>query len=213
MSFLNHYKEMDSDVLRAEVESYLRWAVANNHITLSDLEERLVTLYNTDDKETMLKLIEDLPAKNQENSRTSSSDSDSSRFKTYTNKDVRPEHLYALLGSQQRKGQWTVPSKIEAGALLGSIELDFTQAEFTSPRVVISCAAILGSVELRVPEGVRVQASGVPILGSIDNRTTGNGDGPVIEIKGVALLGSIEAKPPRRKKKDKRSRRNDFACC
>jgi hypothetical protein len=56
-------------------------------------------------------------------------------------------------GSIERKGAWTVPSKILIHRRMGSVELDFTEVQFTSPVTDIELDVIGGSIEIRVREG------------------------------------------------------------
>ena len=59
-------------------------------------------------------------------------------------------------GSIKRKGAWTVPSKILIQRRMGSVELDFTGAQFASPVTDIELDVIGGSIEIRVHEGTTV---------------------------------------------------------
>ena len=53
----------------------------------------------------------------------------------------------------------------------------------------------MGSIELIVPPGINVDLSGIPLLGSMDNKS-GSGDpgAPSITIRGLTIMGSVEVK-------------------
>jgi hypothetical protein len=114
------------------------------------------------------------------------------------NFDDRPVH--ALFGSMRRSGRWVVPGRFPLSALFGSVELDLREAILQRRHVFIEANVLCGSVRLLVPEGVQVNVSGRTILSSREVRTrpAGGAAGPVIEIGGTLVLGSIKARTPRR---------------
>ena len=91
------------------------------------------------------------------------------------------------------------PRKFTAFAMLGGGEVDLRHARFAERRVVIRAWAILGGVQVLVPEDAEVHVGGVGILGGFDSAAAGEGTpgGPVVVVKGLALLGgvSVERKP------------------
>ena len=110
--------------------------------------------------------------------------------------EVRPMHTYALMSSHKQSGEWTVPASLSCFAVMGSAEYDFRQATFTSPRVAISVGVLMGSVELRVPEGVTVVDRTACIMGSVECKgmTPGTPGAPVIELTGFVCMGSIDVR-------------------
>lgn len=77
-------------------------------------------------------------------------------------------------GSIKRNGAWTVPAQIRIHRRMGSVELDFTEAQFTSPVTDVELDVTGGSIEIRVPAGATVSTDEVVVnLGSIeDHRKT-----------------------------------------
>jgi predicted membrane protein len=57
--------------------------------------------------------------------------------------------------SCERTGAWVVPSRIEARATLGSIQLDLREAEL-GPDTTIDADVLMGSLEILVPHGVDI---------------------------------------------------------
>ena len=112
--------------------------------------------------------------------------------------------VVAVFGSAERSGQWTVPERLVATAVFGEIKLDLSEAVLAAPEVDLVLNAVLGSIQLRVPDDVRVTDAGAAILGSRE-LTGGPGtgaEGPLLRLSGVALLGSVEvirAGPSRRR--------------
>jgi len=68
--------------------------------------------------------------------------------------------------------------------------------------------AILGGCEITVPDDATVNVNGVGIMGAFEHSAQGSpssGDGPVINISGVAFMGGVDVtrKPPKQSKRDK----------
>jgi hypothetical protein len=105
-------------------------------------------------------------------------------------------------GSLKRSGPWVVPAKIILHRRMGSVELDFTEARFSTPVVEIELDVIGGSIEIRVPEGAEVNTDAVDVvLGSVeDHRKNATGGGrPLIRFAGTLRAGSLETRGPKRK--------------
>jgi len=111
--------------------------------------------------------------------------------------------VLAILSSASRKGPWLVPTELTAVGVLGEVTLDLTSAVLTSATTVIRCNAVLGSVNVIVPDAVQVHVDGSGILGDFntkdkrkrsDRTRTPAPDAPKIRITGIALLGSVEVR-------------------
>jgi hypothetical protein len=83
---------------------------------------------------------------------------------------------------------------------MGSIELDFTEAEIAYPVIEIELDIAGGSVEMRLPEGAGAAIDDVAvILGSVeDHRKYAKHTGqPHFVIRGNVRWGSLELRGPR----------------
>lgn len=107
----------------------------------------------------------------------------------------------AVFSGAVRRGRWRVGRRTHAYAIFGSVEIDLSEAIFEHQQVVIKAISVFGSVEVRVPENVSLRGSGGGVLGSfeVDTLDSGEQDAPVVYVDGLAVLGSIEAKPKRGK--------------
>jgi hypothetical protein len=77
-------------------------------------------------------------------------------------------------------------------AVLGGVELNLRDALITED-AVIGVTAVLGGVEIRLPPGVRVKASGLPILGGVSNKAVPAGEGaPTVHINFFCMLGGVD---------------------
>jgi hypothetical protein len=117
----------------------------------------------------------------------------------------------AILGAVSRRGKWLVPNSFTAFAFLGGIELDMRDANFAERTVTIHVTAILGGVEITVPEDATVRVTGIGIIGAFDDSSSEalTAGGPTIIVSGVAFIGGVDIRrrPPKRDKLDQRRAR------
>jgi len=76
-----------------------------------------------------------------------------------------------------------------AVAVLGGGELDLTRAA-PADGARLTAVALLGGIDVKVPDGARVAMSGLSLLGGRDVKVE-PGDGPVIHVRAVAVLGGV----------------------
>lgn len=83
-----------------------------------------------------------------------------------------------------------------ATAIFGGVELDLRKARLDPDGATLAVTAVCGGVDVIVPRGWRVETSGTPILGGVDNKIEAppDGDGPVLRIDLTVLLGGAEIK-------------------
>jgi hypothetical protein len=110
--------------------------------------------------------------------------------------------VVAIFGGATRKGEWVVPAQLTAFAMFGGVELDLTRVTFAQAESEIIAVAVMGGVEITVPEGLTVQVDGIGIFGGFDQKAEGPGEpgAPVLRIKGAALFGGVEIKRKPRKR-------------
>lgn len=85
----------------------------------------------------------------------------------------------------------------KATAIMGGIELDFTQARLAEGRAAVELTAIMGGIDVRVPRNFRVEVEGHPFLGGIEDKhafEAGAGGDQTLHIKASAVMGGIEIK-------------------
>ncbi|MEV7196678.1 DUF1707 domain-containing protein [Streptomyces sp. NPDC093510] len=191
-----------SDADRDRTADILRDALAEGRLTAEEHSERIDGVYSAKTTAELEPLIRDLPAAH---TRTAARDRAPEPAPSRPSPGVVPpvadENLVAVLSSSSRRGRWRVARRTHAYAILGSVEIDLSEAIFEQRQVVIKAVAIFGSVEIRVPENVSLRGSGAGVLGSfeVDTLDSPDQDAPVVYVDGMAVLGSIEARPKRGK--------------
>ena len=102
----------------------------------------------------------------------------------------------SFMSSHERKGEWTMPRHMRVACVMGAIVVDLREARIPSGESEIEIVAVLGSVEIMIPPGVRVEMLADGFMGSVEYKpdptfpTTP--DSPCIRITGTAYVASVE---------------------
>lgn len=109
---------------------------------------------------------------------------------------------FAIMGGVTRTGSWLVPNSHTSIVVMGGNEIDLREARFESGEIRIYAFAVMGGIDIIVPEGVRVIDDGIGIMGGFDT-TVEEGvtvrpgslpaDAPAVRIGGIALMGGVSA--------------------
>lgn len=115
---------------------------------------------------------------------------------------------FAFWSGVERRGDWVVPATHNAAAIMGGVVIDLTRARFAQQETTINAYAIMGGVEVIVPPEVTVRVDGIGFMGAFEDLTH-KGDptipgGPSVRITGLALMGAVEVKRPKKKKQKNR---------
>lgn len=103
--------------------------------------------------------------------------------------------LLAVLGSKTRSGHWRVPTEFRVTAVVGSIELDFTDAVFDGHEALCLASSYLGAIEIIVPDWVQVVDDGSAFLGAREDAPSSQVAPRVtLRLRGVSVLGAVEIK-------------------
>jgi hypothetical protein len=192
-----------SDADRERVADVLRQAAGDGRLTMEELDERLDAVYAAKTYAELEPITRDLPASGHVPAPSPVPAGDFQRVG-----GVPGTHgAFAILGGFSRKGDWVVPREFSAVAILGGGEIDLREARFAEPVVTIHAVAILGGIEITVPEDVSVHVTGVGIMGAFEHSSVGEGPpgAPQVVINGVAIMGGVEVKrkPPKRSRRER----------
>lgn len=110
------------------------------------------------------------------------------------------EMSLSMMGGNEKSGDWLCAPRHTSLTVMGGNYLDLRSARLTSRETEIVAVAVMGGIEIVVPEDVRVVSSGLGIMGGF-GITTGKrvttrmndlpADAPVIRVSGVGLMGSV----------------------
>ncbi|HUN35982.1 MAG TPA: DUF1707 domain-containing protein [Trebonia sp.] len=197
-----------SDSDRERVAEALREAAAEGRLDLEELNDRLDLVFAAKTYAELEPITADLPTMSPNRGTRPETRPDSSGINRYGGE--ASEHVaVAIMGGFSRKGSWVVPPVMSAVAIMGGGELDLRDARFSERVVTIHVTAIMGGIEITVPDDARVEVNGIGIMGGFDHSATGEGsaDGPTIIINGLAFWGGVEVKrrPSRSGKLERRT--------
>ncbi len=195
-----------SNADRERVAQVLNTAVGEGRLSLDELQERLDIVYSAKTLAELEPVTRDLPghsvARIQPRPAAPARPAAPSRIGgSWTSTTA-----LAIMSGDVRKGQWVVPPRFTAVAVMGGIELDLTEARYGAAEVEITAVAIMGGVEITVPDDITVIVSGVGIMGGFsDNaQNVAAAGAPVVRITGLAMMGGVDVKRPKHSKKKPR---------
>lgn len=79
------------------------------------------------------------------------------------------DRVLAVFGAGVRKGKRVMPAHARAVAVFGGCEFDLREAIFPEAPVVIECYAVFGGVEIVVPPDIEVRTEGIGVLGGFES--------------------------------------------
>ena len=177
-----------SDTDRDRAAEVLREAHAQGRITVDELDERLTSVYSAKTFAELAPVTRDLPA--------TPDAAAAAPARRRIGGTPRFKLSLAILGGASRDGQWVVPPEYTAVATLGGIKLDMRDASFAEAETVIKAVAVMGGMEITVPEDAEVEVGAFGVMGGVDHGGEGPGAPGALRIRitGVAVMGGIEVK-------------------
>jgi hypothetical protein len=183
----------DSD--REQAAEVLREAAGHGRITMDELDERLELAYAAKTYADLAAVTRDLPQPGQAPAGTLASPA--SRI----GGTPRNKFSVAIMSGARRAGRWVLPRSYVSVAVMGGVELDLREAQFSEPEVTIHAYTVMGGIEITVPEDVDVDVSGIAFMGGFDHNASGPGvpGAPRVRVIGFALMGGVDVKRKARK--------------
>lgn len=99
----------------------------------------------------------------------------------------------AFLGSVERRVRSADFRGGSASAFLGGVHLDLTGADVARGEAVLHVSAVMGGVEIRIPEDWTTEVRLTPMLGGVEDRTRGPAAAARrLVVEGAIFLGGLE---------------------
>jgi hypothetical protein len=181
-----------SDTEREATANRLRDAAGEGRLTLEELTGRLDHAYAARTRGDLARLTADLPAPTPGSVPVPGTATPASRRGS--------RWVVAVLSGTNRRGRWEPGPRCTALAVMGGCTLDLRQAQIVNGELEIRALAVMGGIEVIVPEGVKVEVGGLTIMGGKSVRL---GDdppqptAPVIHVRVLAVMGGVEVKTER----------------
>ena len=186
---------------RDEVVERLRVAAGDGRLTMSELEERVDAAFAARTYAELAPLTADLP--DQPPGATPAVRPGALPAGGQARVSGQPGRRWtlALFSGPERAGRWVVGSRHNAGAVMGSVDLDLREAQFETAEVRIRAFALMGGVDVVVPDDCVLDAGGFALMGGFDENDLGEPappGAPVVRVRGFAVMGGIDVRRRRR---------------
>ena len=164
---------------------------ARDEMNVEELEQRLELVDRADSMEQLRAILADLPG-----AELPVPSVELAPRPTPPPENI-PGHSFivGVLGGSGRAGAWLAARNNWAVGVLGACQLDLREAQLGPGVTEVRVLGVLGGVEVLVPPDVRVECSGIGILGSFGHKgalaSARDPDAPVIRVTGLAVLGGV----------------------
>ncbi|MBS2964344.1 DUF1707 and DUF2154 domain-containing protein [Actinocrinis puniceicyclus] len=183
-----------SDADRERVAEQLRDAAGHGRLTMDELEERLEHAYSAKTYAELEPLTRDLPAPGATPPLPATAAAAQSPLVGGTPTSRR--WSIAIMSGSTRRGRWVIPGRYNAFAFWGGVVLDLRDSTFEQRETVIRANAIMGGIDILVPEGVDLRVEGFGLMGGYEDATSGQlapppPGAPVVRVTGVAFWAGV----------------------
>lgn len=183
-----------SDAERDTAAKHLQDAFADGQISMAEFDERSRALYAATYADELPGLVEDLsPVKRPDREASPS-------HTLVTGESGGSAFTLSVMGGSERTGQWLMAPTHTSLTLMGGNALDLREARFAAHETTVNAVAIMGGIDIIVPDDVRVIDDGIGIMGGfgIEDHPSCTvpvaqlpADAPVIRVRGLALMGGV----------------------
>lgn len=167
-----------SDAERERVVARLAEGLAEGRITLDELEQRVERAYGAQSAGELDGLMRDLPEP---------SPASAARAPVRWRVEV--------MGGSDLTGRFRVGERLRSVALMGGGTIDLRGAELSGEGLDVLAVAVMGGIDILVPDTVEVDTSGLAIMGGNDVRGGGRAPrpgAPTIRVRAYSLMGGID---------------------
>ena len=103
------------------------------------------------------------------------------------------ESAAAFLGSVERRNRSADFRGGSASAFMGGVNFDLREADIAGERAVIHVFAMMGGLEIRIPEEWTVEVGVTSLMGGVEDKTRGTAVSTKrLVLKGTVIMGGIE---------------------
>jgi Domain of unknown function (DUF1707) len=111
--------------------------------------------------------------------------------------------IVAIFSETRRSGLWAVPTRLEVTATMSNLTLDLRSALLAPGVTDVHVKAVMASVQILLPPGVRVVEDVRAFMASVTNDTysvlTSDPSVPVIRLTGNAVMAEVKVRTRRQR--------------
>jgi class 3 adenylate cyclase len=177
-----------SDADRDRVIEQLKQRTADGTLTLDEFANRVDRALVARSRGDLQGLVLDLPRVVAEDAKR--------RSPTHT--------VLSIMSGAGTRGRWRCGSRVVAVAVMGGCHVDFRGAEIDVAEVHVTAVAVMGGIDIVVPEGIDVTMDGLPVMGGrsmqVKNVPTLPGS-PRIVVHAFPVMGGVTVRSRPRKQR------------
>ena len=172
-----------SDAERDATVERLRDAAGEGRLTLEEFSDRMEQATAARTRTELDRLVTDLPA----------TTGGSTGSVMAPDPSGGPTWHVSPIGGLSVSGPWRMGRHVVVISVIGGADLDLSQAELAARDVTLTKVSIIGGVHARIPHGIRVDASGLSLLGgtSVEGAPDPGPGAPTIHIRAFSIIGGI----------------------
>jgi hypothetical protein len=168
-----------SDGEREAVVQRLSEQAATGRLTLDELEQRVSSAYAATTRGELEKLTADLP-----------------RQAAVPSRRLKPtKWVVSVMGGAEKRGRWRVGERLTSLAIMGGNDIDLRHAEIDADEVTIIAVAVMGGMDIYLPDTVDVHVGGFAFMGGNGERGSSRAPrpgAPRIKVYAYSLMGGID---------------------
>ena len=168
-----------SDAEREAVVRRLSEQAATGRLTLDELEQRISSAYAATTRGELEKLTADLPRQAAEPTRR-----------------LKPtKWVVSVMGGAEKRGRWRVGERLTSLAIMGGNDIDLRHAEIDADEVTIIAVAVMGGMDIYLPDTIDVHVGGFAFMGGNGERGSSRAPrpgAPRIKVFAYSLMGGID---------------------
>ncbi|HWD06585.1 MAG TPA: DUF1707 domain-containing protein [Amycolatopsis sp.] len=186
-----------SDADREQVAQVLHQALSEGRITVNELEERLTTVYGAKTVGELKPVTRDLPVSAPptaalQPATTRALGAPDNRVGGHPGSNVS----IGVLSGAIRKGSWVLPPQHTSVAFWGGVEIDLRSARFADKHSTITAVAVMGGIEITVPDDINVDVTGLGLMGGFlledhSGAPPAPPTAPTVTVNGLAFWGGV----------------------
>ena len=184
---------------RQKTIDVLRESFAGDEIDLEEFEQRVELVLRAESVEQLRAILADLPTANLP-----------VPYVELASRSTFPSEIpghslsvgiinggtVGIIGVGKRVGAWVPARHNWVVTVIGGYDLDFREAQLGPGVTEVHVLAVIGKIKVLVPPDVRVECSGISIIGGFDHKqtvtSTTDPAAPVIRVNGVGVLGGAD---------------------
>lgn len=190
-----------SDADREQVAQVLHQALSEGRITINELEERLSVVYAAKTFGDLKPVTADLPGGGgAEAAPPAALQSATGRALGLPDNRVGghpgSSMSVGIMSGAARKGSWVLPQQHTSFAFWGGTEIDLRSARFADKQCTITAVAIMGGIEITVPDDINVNVTGIGLMGGFlledkSDAPPAPPTAPTVTINGIGFWGGV----------------------